>query len=315
MAGEPLASQVHIDTALTDFSSALMQDPAASVALRAFPMKPVAKQSDKYFVWTAAELMRSDAQARAAGTRAVERNFPLSSAQYYCDVIALAHNISAQTRANSDDPQLEENIVKMLSQDMLIKLERDFSAAAMTTSVWGTSTSPSTVWSNAAAYPISDINTGVRTVLINTGKRPNKLILGADTWYKGLSIHEDIVDRLPDNSPRIITRDFLGNLLGFDEVLVSELVYNSAQEGLTASNAFAATGTSALILYTDPNPGLMSATGGVTFVWNALSPGGVQVKRYDVEIDDAFPRIELEFAYDVKIVTSALGYYLYTCVS
>jgi hypothetical protein len=314
MAGEPLPSQVHIDTALTDFSVAFLQNPAASIALRAFPAKPVPKQSDKYFVWSAADLLRTEAIARAPGTQAAERTFSVSSASYYCDVIALAHNLSAQTLANSDDPQLEENIVRMLLQDMLIKQERDFSAVAFANN-WGTYTTPSTAWSNSASYPITDLHTAIRTVLINTGKRPNVLALGADTWYKGLTLHEDILARLPDGLPRIISKEFMANLLGLDELLVSELVYNSAQEGLAASNAFAATATSALVFFRDPAPGLMSATAGTTFVWNKLSPAGVQVKRYDVELIDAMPRLEVEYAYDVKAVSSALGYLLYTCVS
>lgn len=316
MAGAPNPADVHVDSALTDFSVAYMQQPSQAIARRVFPVVPVPKQSDKYLVWSAADVLRTDAARRAPGTPAAERNWNLSDSAYFCDVVALAHSISAQTKANDDLGDIEESIVRLLVQDLLIKEERDFSSVAFASS-WGTNTSPGTVWSNAAAYPINDIATGIRTVLINTGKRPNVLALGADTWFKGLMIHEDLVDRLPDNSARIVTPEFVGNLLGFDEVPISTLVYNSAVEGLTASNAFAATGTSALILYRDANPGHMAATAGATFVWSGLlgAAQGVQVKRYDVPKDDAYPRVEVEAAYDHVIIASALGYYLYTCVS
>lgn len=316
MAGAPNPADVHVDSALTDFSVAYMLQPSQAIARRVFPVVPVAKQSDKYLVWSAADVLRTDAARRAPGTAAAERNWNLSPSAYFCDVVALAHNLSAQTKANDDLGDIEESIVKLLIQDLLIREERDFSNVAFANN-WGTYATPSTAWSNAAAYPINDLATAIRTVLINTGKRPNVLALGADTWFKGLMIHEDLVDRLPDDSARIVTPEFVGNLLGFDDVAISTLVYNSAVEGLTASNAFAATGTSALVLYRDPNPGHMAATAGATFVWSGLlgSAQGVQTKRYDVPKDDAYPRIEVEFAYDHKVIASALGYLFYTCVS
>ncbi|MFH2055881.1 MAG: hypothetical protein ABIJ61_07980 [bacterium] len=314
---QPGPGDVHIDSALTDFSVAYLQSPAASVARRAFPVVGSAKQSDKYFVWTIADHMRSETRGRAPGTRAATRDFALSNDNFYCDVKALAHNISSQVKANADpavDP--EETAVRMLLQDMMIAEEVAFSATAFASS-WGTNTSPGTVWDNAAAYPISDLATGIRTVLLATGFKPNVLLLGNDSWVTGLGLHEDLVDRLPDNSARIVTREFVANLLGLDEILVSEVVYNSAGEGLAASNAFAATRNAALLFYRNPSPGLLGANAGATFVWSGLlgAAQGVQVKRYDVPVEDAYPRLEVETAYDHKIVGSGLGYYLTSCVT
>lgn len=311
----PNPADVHVDSALTDFSVAYLQKPEASIARRAFPVVNVPKHSDKYFVYTIADHMSTVMRKRAPGTAAADRTIALSNASYFCDVLSLAYNVSAQEKANADpaiDP--EEDAVKILLQDAMIKEELDWATIAFASS-WGTNTSPGTVWSNAAAYPISDLTTGIRTVLLATGMRPNVLALGADVWYTGLSIHEDLVDRLPDNSARIVTKDFVANLLGLDEILVSEVVYNSAQEGLAASNAFAATRTSALLFYRNPNPGRLAANAGATFAWTGLAGPGVEVKRYDVPKDDAYPRIELNVARDFKIVGSALGYYLTSCVS
>lgn len=314
---QPAPGDVHIDTALTDFSVAYLQDPSASVARRAFPVIGSAKQGDKYFVWTIADHMRVETRGRAPGTRAVTRDFALSNDNFYCDVKALAHNISSQVKANADpavDP--EESAVRMLLQDMMLEEEIAFSAVAFGAN-WGTNTTPGTVWSNAAAYPIADCATAIRTVLLATGKRPNVLLLGNDVWDTGLGIHEDLVDRLPDHAPRIVTLPFAANLLGLDEILVSRAVYNSAVEGIAASNAFAATRNAGLMFYRNPNPGLLSATAGATFVWSGLlgAAQGVQVKRYDVPLEDAYPRIEVETAYDHKIVGSGLGYLWTSLVS
>jgi hypothetical protein len=317
MAGAPNPADVHQDAALTDVAVAYLNDPAASIARRAFPVISVPKQSGKYYVWAAADTLRTDIQVRAPGTPAAERNWSLSKSSYYCDVLSLAFNVSRQLRSNADpavDP--EESVVKLLAQDALIKQEYDFGAVAFANN-WGTYATPGTAWSSAAAYPIDDLSTAIRTVLINTGKRPNVLALGADTWYKGLSKHEDLVDRLPDTSARIVTKDFLAALMGFDEVLVSEVVYNSAVEGLSASNAFAATGDGALVFYRAPLVAPMVATAGATFVWSDLLGGGneAEVMRYDLPKDDAFPRIELNTSYAMAVIGSALGYCFYTCVA
>jgi hypothetical protein len=314
---QPAPGDVHIDSALTDFSVAYLQDPSASIARRAFPVVASAKQSDKFYVWTIADHMRVSTRGRAPGTRAATRDFALSNDNFFCDVKALAHNVSSQVKANADpaiDP--EENAVRLLLQDMMLEEEIAFSATAFASS-WGTNTTPGTVWSNAAAYPISDCATAIRTVLLATGKRPNVLLLGNDSWDTGLSIHEDLVDRLPDTTARIVTKEFVANLLGLDEILVSTAVYNSAAEGIAASNAFAATRNAGLMYYRNPNPGIMGANAGCTFVWAGLlgSAQGVQVKRYDVPESDAYPRIEVETAYDHKIVGSGLGYLWTSLVS
>lgn len=307
----------HIDSALSDFSVAYLQGPEQGIATKAFPVIRSAKQSGKYYTYVPADYMRSEAQKRAPGTPAANRYFELANDSYYCDVVSLAHNVSRQLKANADpaiDP--EQDAVKILLQDIMLRQEIDWSAVAFASN-WGTNTSPGTVWSNAASTPAEDIATGIRTILLASGKRPNVIAMGADVWYTGLMNHQDLLARLPESSPKIVTEGFVANLLGVDEILVSTAVYNSAQEGLSASNAFAATRTSLLLFHRNPNPGLMAATAGATFVWSDLLGGGgpVEVQRYDVPETDAFPRIEVTTSYDFKVVGSALGYYLSSVVS
>ena len=128
-------------------------------------------------------------------------------------------------------------------------------------------------------------------------------------WAK-LRHHPDILARLPDNSPRIATRDFLANLLDLDRVLISRAVRNTAQEGVTASIS-RILGENALLAHVDPNPGLRSATAMRTFVWSGLlgSTDGIRTKRMDIAHKDAFPRVETDAAFDFKVTASELGYF------
>ena len=316
---EPTLSQVHIDAALTDFATAYF-NADASFAWRALaPVIQSPKQSNKFFTYSKADTMRTDAQKRAPGTRSALRNWNISNDNFFADVVAVSHAVSEQIAANADDPiDPEQDAVRLLTHDLMLKMEVDSMATFFTTSVWGTDvvgTTNFTKWGDAAATPIEDLATGIRTVLQNTGQRPNTLVLGAATWYDGLLNHPDIIARLPDNSPRIATAQFVGNLLDIDRVVVASAIRNTAEEGATASYSFIGS-DNALLAYVAPNPGPRTATAAATFMWTGLTGagGGIRAKRFDIPQEDAFPLVEVDCAYDFKVVGSDLGYFYSDCI-
>ena len=314
---EPSGPQIHVDAALTDFSVATFMEDDAFIARKVFPAVPVAKQSDKYYVWTRADLLRSESQFRAPGARIRLRDFAVTDNPYYIKVQGIGHAISEQDQKNADPGvNLEEGIVRGLVQDLKIAEEVIFGALAFGTSAWATNGAPSVTWENAAAYPLKDLATAMRTVQYNTGRLPNTLALGAETWYSGLLNHADIIERLPDNAPRISTPNFLSNLLGLQQVLIGTAGYNSGTEGGTASYS-SILGDSAVICYVNPNPGLLSATAGATFVWSGLegSASGMRVQREFIPVEDAMPLITVELAATPKIIASELGYHYYSAIT
>jgi len=315
---EPGLSDVHVDAALTDFSVAYFQGAENFVARSVAPIVPVGKQSDKYYVYTKAETLRSDAQKRAPNTEAPVRNYKLSTSQYFCDVYSIASDVSEQVRANADPAlDVEEDAAQVCMNDIMIRMEQDFVTAAFAGSLWGTTVTGTTnfvKWSNASSTPIEDFATGIETVGAATGMNPNTLLLGSNTW-RYLRHHPDIIARLPDNSPRIGTAGFLQNLLDLDRVIVAKGVYNSADEGATASYS-RILGGHALLAYVDPNPGLKSPTAMRTFVWSGLlgATDGIRTKRMEMPWKDALPRVEVDAAYDFVITGSDLGYFFSTAV-
>jgi hypothetical protein len=312
---EPSLGDVHVDTALTDFSLANFQADDRFVWRRTAPMIDTARQSNKYYVWDRASLLRTDTEKRAPGTPAARRNFELSNSSFFCDVRSIAFAVSEQVRANSDTGvDFERSVVKGLTQDQNIALDVDWAAAFFAAGIWGTDTNVN--WADAASTPIQDIATGVKTVLQNTGYKPNTLVLGAETWYDALWNHPDVISRLPDNAPRIATPQFLANLFDIDNVMIAESVRNTAAEGLAGSYSFNA-GASALLAYTDPNPGLGNATAMASFNWSGLvgASGGVRVSRYSLPAEDAIPLIEVTTAFDFAVTAAELGYFFTTTTS
>ena len=59
-------SQVHIDAALTNISTAYAQDAKNFVASQVFPTVPVSNKPDKYFTYDKSDFRRNEAKPRAA---------------------------------------------------------------------------------------------------------------------------------------------------------------------------------------------------------------------------------------------------------
>ena len=307
---QPTQSQVHVDAILTNISIAYMNEVDNFVASKVFPTVPVAKQSDKYFTYSQADFYRDQAKTRADGTESAGSGYGLSTATYSSQVWALHKDIGDQVRANSDTPlDPDMDATRFLTHQMMIRQERDWASNYFTTSVWGTDSTPSTLWSATGSDPIGDIQTGINTVLSNTGYLANTLVLSYNA-YKTLRNHPDFVDRYKYTSADSITPELIGKVLDLPRVMVMKGVYNSAAEGASAS--YAQIGDKdALLAYVAPSAGLMTASAGYNFVWNGVGGGlgtSVAVSKYRMDWLRA-DRLEIEAAWDFKVVSSALGYF------
>jgi hypothetical protein len=304
----PGLRDVHVDSILTDFSHALFQDQSAFVATQAAPLVGVPKQTDRYMIYDKAETMRSDAKKRAPGTQSALRDWTLSQDNYNCDVWSIGANISEQVLANADDPlDIERDTVSVLTEDILIRMEQEWASTFFTTSVWTTDDTNEN-WADDASDPIGALLTGANTMRGLTGKMPNTLILGAAAWNLALANHPDILSRIPSNMPAIATPNFLGQLIGVDRVLIGQSIRNTAAENL-AFSASDNLGAAALLAYVNPNPGPRAATAMATFNWTGFhgSQNGIRVVRNDIPQEDAFPRVEVQAAFDFKVISADLG--------
>ena len=312
---QPTQTDTHIDAVLSNISVSLMQDPANFVAMKAFPQVGVSKQTDKYFLYTQADFYRDQVLPRADGTESAGSGYGLSTDSYSALVYALHKDIGDQTRLNSDAPlNPDADAARFLAQQMLIRQERDWAAAAFVASIWDTDVTPSALWSTTST-PIADVMTGKNAILSATGYLPNTFIMSYAV-YSQLIDNADITDRIKYTSQDSVTPELLARLFDVDRVLVMSSVYNSAVEGATASYSQIG-GKDALLCYVNPNPGLMVPSAGYSMVWNGVSAGlgtatAVSRLRMDHLKSD---RIEIESAWDFKVVSSALGYFFDNAVS
>jgi len=289
------STAAHIDAALTNISVAYQQDRGAFKAEDIFPVVPVQKQSDKYFIFDKAAWHRSEAGLLAPGSETRGANFTLSNASYYCEVLGVHMDVADQLRGNADEAlNIDTSATEYVTDNILLKREIDCFSMVFETSSWtgsstGSDITVGTQWSTTSSTPITDMNTQSEAILKNTGRSPNVLILGRDV-FTALNKNEDILDRIKYTQRGLVTEDLLAPLFGVDKVIVADAVKNSGPEGGTTSMAFVASDT-AWLGYVASSPGLMTPSAGYMFAWTGLqgvSAGGVQIQkmRLDTRFSD-----------------------------
>lgn len=330
---QPSRSDVHVNRPLTNISLAFMQSAEAFVADAVFPNIPVAKASDQYFTYARGEFNRDEMEVRAPATESAGSTYTVGTDNYNCIVRAFHKDVPDQIRANQDDPiNLDREATEYVSLKALINREVNFAARYFVGSIWtfeadgvaAAPTPPATYdptnaalndklqWNDPASTPIEDIRQGKRYVHERTGFRPNQLTLGRAT-YDVLLDHPDLVGRLDrgqTNGPAIATRDAMAALFEVERILVMDSIRNTAKKGQTAVHAFIG-GKHALLSYAPPRPGLLTPSAGYTFSWTGYLGAtnmGSRISRIRADLLKA-DRVEIESAYDQKLVSAELGYF------
>jgi hypothetical protein len=231
-----------------------------------------------------------------------------------------------QTLAN-EDAMLEIRAAgsQTLVNRLLIHREEQFATSFFATGIWGTSATPSNLWSDYTnSTPITDVTGARRSMQLKSGGfKPNTMVIGKEV-RDVLINHPDILARLNGGATvtntALITDAKLAEIFEVENFYVMEAVKNTAVEGLAESNAFIG-GKNALLVHAPRNAGLMTPASGLTFAWNNI-PGannlGITVESFS---DDALKRqqvaehIQVKMAYDMKVVGADLGYFFNAVVA
>jgi hypothetical protein len=329
---QPTQQVVHVDRPLTNISVAYLQDDNDYIADKVFPVVPVQKQSDRYFVYNRGDFFRDVAQIRAAGTESAGGGYNLDNTpSYFCDVYAYHKDVDPQVRANSDQPlDADRDATIWVTQILAIKREVVFLANYFTTGKWTGSTTagditPGTKWDVTNSTPIEDIEAQQFSIKKLTGKWANRLVLGPNV-YKALKNHDEFLQRIKYTQRGVVTPDIMASVLappnqpeassaGDFKVLVAAAIKNTAAEGQTDSMAFAATATDALLTYANPNPGILQVSAGYIFTWVPIGGYIARIKQIAMPWlgtdNDGQPtmRVEGEMTLACKQVATDAGVY------
>ena len=317
---QPTLASVHVDRPLTNLSIAFLQQPDKFVAQKVFPPVPVAKQSDLYFTFSRADFNRIVMAKRGLSSPSAGSGYTLSTDSYFADLWSLHHDIDDRIRANSDQPLApDRNGTQFLTTQAKLRLEKEWNAAYFTTGVWSADVTPGTLWSAAGSTPFDDILAEKETIEEATGFTPNKFVMGSQVW-RVLQNHSDFTGRVTGiggrDAPARVLLQALAELLELDEVMVARAIENTAAEGAAEVGAYINSKVDALLVYANPAPALEMPSGGYTFWWTGLIGGaeGQRIKsfRMDELMSD---RLEIDQAFDQKLVSSELGTFFDNAVS
>lgn len=311
---QPDVRDVHVDAILTNFSLAYQNRDYIADSL--FPIVRVGKQSDKYFTYPKAQWFRDVAQLRAPATESVGSGYTLSTDSYFCDNYAFHYDIPDEVRANADNPiNPDREGVNYVTDRLALKRERLWVSQFFTTGIWTGATdavggTDFTLWSTyGTSDPMVDIETRMNTMRTATGKRPNTLVMGAAVW-SSLKNHPDFIDRIKYTQKGMVTKELFSSLIDIPNIHVGEAIVDTSVEGASSSTFSDIWGKHVLLMYVEPNAGIMSATAGLIYVWDRFGGGALQYMRrlrLDKTMSD---RIEGQSYFDMKLVASDLGAFL-----
>lgn len=323
----PDRSDLHIDKALTNMSVQYLQDESNFIAGQVFPMVPVQKQSDRYFVYKKEDWFRDDAQERAPGTESAGGDYDIDNTPtYFCRKYAFHKDVFEEDRANADDPLTpDEDAVAFVTDKILLNKENNWACTFFKTGVWGTDLQGAATaaagkvvyWDDYAnSSPIEDITAASTAQAEVTGKRPNTIVMGRRA-YDALKNHPDFLDRVKYTQKGVVTTDLIAQMFDVDRVLVANAIQNTAKKGQQAAMSFIL-GNHVLLCYTTNAPRLKTATAGYTFVWTGLMGSnalGGRINRFSMpQLGIGTERIECELAYDMKVIAADMGTFIENAV-
>ena len=299
-----------IDSVLTEFSKGYSNN--ALIGTRLMPRMEVVGRTGFYFVYDKGKFRIEDSR-RSGMSRANRIEFGLATAAYGPLVErSLEEGITKEVMdtypAKADARQ---DATETVTENLALGLEKEIADMLTNSSIITQSVTLSGTdqWSDFAnSDPFTDVQTGIDTIKANAMVTPNKLTLGYQAWAK-LRHHPDLLGRLSVNTIRVLTPQLLGDILGFEEVLIGEALYNTADEGQTATMSYV-WGKHALIAYVKTSPKLKTITLGLTLqVKDAL-----YVDRW------AEPWIKTEFVrandfYEAKLVAAEAAYLIKNVVA
>lgn len=312
-------NQAHVDRALTNMSVAYMQDESNYIADKVFPIVPVKRQSDLYYIYNTGDFLRDEAQVRGRIGESAGGDYDLATDVYYCKKHAFHKDVAPEDRVNYDEPlDADKDAQIFVSQKMLIRREMEWASKFFKAGVWnrevsGVSATPSDgqaiYWNLETSNPINDITQeGIRMASL-TGYKPNTLVLSPYV-FNALKNHFDILDRIKYTETGIVTTSLLASLFEVQNVYVAWAVVNTGKKGAADDVGFIM-GKNALLCYANPNPSLRSASAGYIFTWTGLMGAGAygnRIVRIPMDLLGlGVERIEGEIAFDAKKVGDDLG--------
>lgn len=325
MAFNNTAGAVHVDEYLTSFATNYYAEQNY-LAGRVFPVIDVEKQSDKYYVFNAAEENREFDNLVTKWEPLTEPNmFELTQSDdsYFSEEYVAGFYIDKKTAANEDTLlRTRERKAKLLMDNMLKKRDRDWISTYLTTGVWGedlAGTADFTKWSDGASTPLNDVQKWKEDFEVrNYGLKANKIVLTKDI-KRFLLQNTQLLGRINGGAsvtnPAMVNDAIIASVFEVDEIIWADAVSNQANHG-EAENRARMVANRMLMVHSPMESGIDVASAGAVFAWNKVEGFSYGITAQTWAGDAALDRkgvaeeTHMGMAYDMKVTGSNLGTYV-----
>ena len=294
----PQKSQLHVNQLLSNVS--VKYANSEYIWDKVFPQVPVMKDTDLYRVYD--RNFRVPETKRAAKGVAREFGFDVSTSTYALEQHALKDYVGVDEEENYDQGSLKVDTTENLTDAIYRRIELSV-ANLFTTTSWSLNVSlaAANAWTanTTASDPVPIVDTATSTIIANSGKTSNFMILPRD-GYIAAKNHVSILDRVKYTSAEISTA-MLAGLFSISELHVPTAVQDTSAEGVAASIS-AMWGDIAFLGWKPASPGLKTPSCGYTFIRSTPRVRSWTDNERNAEA------IEVEIKFQPKVVASLTGY-------
>lgn len=267
---QPLVGTAKLNKLLTQFSQRYTNKNY--IATQILPKLMVKEKTGNYAKYGTENLRVYAGQLyRAPGAPSVTVDYSVSQGEYLCRERSLKKFVPVEAMKNTDQPydpkrDAVQTLMDIIYNNMEYALATYMGNTANITQ--NVTLSGGDQWDDYTnSTPLDDIETAISDIVNATGQRPNTCWMGFETFRK-LKAHPDVREQVKyTNGGQLSDSAFVAFLKEFfmlNEVFVGTAIYDSADEGQTASLT-QVWGKNFWLGYKNASPTLMQATMGYTF--------------------------------------------------
>lgn len=317
---------------LTNMSMAYFQEASRYVAKSIFPICPVQLSSARFYTFSKEDLLRDNVQRKPEFGKVSPAQFGHKDQSYSCfveQVIVGIDRISSldfeRTKAPGViDPRRAK--AKFIAEQMNLHQDIIFAKNFFQSGVWsnewtGVASNPSgnqfLKFSDDNCDPVTLFDDLCTSVEQNTGRRPNRLGLGKNT-FNALKNNPTVLERVKyggsSANPATVNERVLAELFGVEKVVVLSSIYNAGAVGESDMN-FICDPNAAILAYATNAPAIDEPSAGYIFTWDMLGNGQyMPTMQYDGESGTHSEFMEGLFAADMQKTADDLAVFLKQCV-
>ena len=308
-------------TALTNMALNYFQNFNNYFARGIFPIVRVRQSADNYYRWTLEDLLRDGWQRKPAYGKVMPTVLGEDTDTYAVKVFQAIMGIDEIRETDvrrRQGPSIANDSrqwqTKAIAEQANIHQDIAFANAFFKSGVWAnewTGKDDTNVsgkefikWNNDNSDPISFVADRAMEMLEKTGRKPNRIALGANVMT-ALRKHPAILDRIKyggtSANPAQVNVNALKSLFEMDHLTVMQSIHNQAKKGQEADMKFIADPNAILLAYAPNTPSIKEPSAGYIFQWDMLGDGQLMpIFQYKGENGTHSEFIEGLMAYDMK---------------